>query len=118
MTVYDGPQKLDVHEYVRHSTHVFFADNTLRLKPDYVRNGELRPTNLAVSWTWKSEEGAWSLESVTVSGPIIKKDGTDGRSRGKVSFTPGFNGVLKNDTPSWVVSLVEAHTPTTIDTGR
>lgn len=114
----NAPPKMDVHEHTEHSVRISLGESDIRLKPDYRRTGELRPTSISFAWRWNDEAGEWALSTATVSGPIVKKDGSDGQNFGKTGYNDGFRGKLKDDIPQWVLDLLDAHTPTTIGTGR
>ena len=69
-----------------------------------------RPDRVTFSWRWSPELDEWVLTSLTVSGPQIKKDGTDSVKTRSLPFIR--NGEVSGDTPLNLLRFVATLTPT------
>ena len=64
-----------------------------------------RPTHIRVTYNWTSEDTGQTAH-VELNGPVVLKDGRDGRSKRESLWS-------KDDWPDWVSSFVTANRPRT-----
>lgn len=70
-----------------------------------------RPERAQITWRWSgSPLDEWVMTGLTVSGPNIKADGTDGLKTRSVSFIRG--GEVSGDTPVDLLNFAAALAPT------
>jgi hypothetical protein len=70
--------------------------------PAQYRSGEFRPARITVATSWTTARPV-RLTFVTVSGPIVKRDGTNGQQRGKMGWGPSN----LDHAPEWVRIFVQ-----------
>lgn len=73
------------------------------VKGQYTKS-DLRPEHIAISY-YCSNNDAWEVSAIRVSGPRIKKDGTDSKTR----HTYTYYGA--SWAPEWVQDFVNKYTP-------
>lgn len=81
---------------------------------DYTHAGKkILPEQVYVRWEL-GDGGVWQLEKVRVSGPVLKADGTTGKTVStRHAFRSGYQrtGVWTTDAPAWLRNAVNAQTP-------
>jgi hypothetical protein len=96
---------IDVSTFTHHRVRIDVADTGDLMAPDY-RKGEFRPAAVRIEWQSFDEGVSWRLSTVEVTGPMLKKDGTDSQNIGKRNFSMYADQVR----PLWLQSLLDEHT--------
>jgi hypothetical protein len=66
-----------------------------------VKGRKIRPGQIVTDYTWHGfdDRGVWDHGTTTISGPVIRKDGSDGAIAGERYYG-------KSDLPEWAQNLV------------
>jgi hypothetical protein len=71
-----------------------------------------RPTRVRLEWfrkDWPTEEATgWLLDNARVSGPVLKRDGGDGKQQTHHTFVQ-FGDPSGSDPPEWLRLLIKIH---------
>jgi hypothetical protein len=108
--VNDTVIKVDVRVITRHDVYIDVDVPVSKVLRPMYKGGLFRPTRLHLQWVASDGDG-WRLIQADLSGPMLKKDGSDGQNTGNRRLV----GVLADGAiPDWAMVLIDEHTPTVV----
>jgi hypothetical protein len=97
-----------VHRATEHRVNLTVVDCTEQIQTKFGSETLMRPEFVSLRWSFDRQKG-WELRAARLTGPNIRKDGSESRIKGSRDFEE--NGDLVYDTPSWLRALARDYEP-------
>ncbi len=97
-----------VHRATEHRVNLTVEDCQEQVQTKFGSETLMRPRFVSLRWSFDRGTG-WTLRAARLSGPNIRKDGSEGRVQGTRDYEE--NGDLVYDTPSWLRALADDYKP-------